>query len=186
MPYYAPTTNLEPQAYDFGLKAWNFDWAQAPNTQAIPTAGTLYLQKVFVRQPTLISSVWVLVTAAGATLTNVGFALYDATTTNLLTSSVNANGATTTAFTSGGANAKQITFSTPQTVYPSFYVGFWFTGTTLPTLQRGTGAGPSQANPGLSAGSYRFASANTSLTTTAPGTYTTQTAGQYAWWVGAA
>lgn len=164
----------EPTPGDSGFNDWN----QSPyncNTGSAPTAGQLFVCRMVNRNTSAltISSVTVLMAAVGASLTNVGFGLYSAAG-NLLTSSVNANGATTTAF--GTVNPRTVTF-TPQSIAArtAYYVGFWFSGTTAPQLYRSSGTN-FVVNVGMSAPNYRFATtSNTGLTSTAPTTLGTMT-----------
>lgn len=182
---YSPTNPqpaINPDPSDHGLKAWSFDPAPVPLNSSVLTAGTLNLVKMYVgSQPVTISSAYLQVVTAGATLTNVGVALYDPTGVRL-TSSVNANGATATAFQSTGT--KTITFSTPQTFSGYFYLGFWTTGTTQPALFRGTQSAAMNIN--LAAPNFRFAKSTTGLTTTAPTPFGTQTASSDAFFAAAA
>lgn len=163
---------------DHGFTNWTYDPAVCSGAVAIPTAGTLYGSKILNRTTITVSSATVYVgTTAGASLTHVGFGLYSGAGA-LLTSSVDTAGATATAFQSSGA--KVITF-TPQTFTDAFYVAFWVTGTTMPTLGRSSYLG---VDVGLSAPNLRFFGANTGLTTTAPATLGAQTAPGNAYWVG--
>lgn len=172
-PTPAPTAPSSLHSY----KGWSFDPALIAGGTLVPAAGTLYLTKL--QAPGSISTVETNVVTAGVTLANVGFALYSVAGA-LLTSSVNANGATAAAFQAVGAKA--VTF-TARSITDALYVGFWFTGTTLPTLARGSTTAP--VNMLLAAPNFRFSSANTGLTTTAPATLGTQTAVNVAWWMGA-
>lgn len=176
-----PNDDPEPIAMDHGYKSWAFDPVVAFGTAA-PTSGVLQLVKMPLRAPTSISSVSVVVNTVGATLTNVGFALYTAAGA-LITSSVNANGATAAAFQTG-TGEKVVTF-TAQTISAPFYLGFWFAGTTIPILHK-SNAGASVANVKLAAPNFRWAVANTGLTTAAPATLGTQTTGPNPWWAAAA
>lgn len=170
-------------ASEVGYRAWSFDGACAVNTQIL-TAGTLNVVRLWLDEfggVSPIASVSTVVATAGATLTNVGFALYSAAGA-LLTSSVNANGATATAFQTVGL--KVVTF-TSQNISPgSFYVAFWTTGTTQPTLAGGSTR--ASMNGPLATPNLRFATANTGLTTTAPSTLGAQTGAPTALWVAAA
>ena len=182
MPYYPPprATDDNNAPLDHGLKAWSSDPAVPTLSTIIPTAGLLHIVKLPLRSRQTISSAWTSVTTAGATLTNVGFALYSSAGA-LLTSSVNVNGATATAFQSTGS--KQVTF-TAQTIGPgSFYVAFWFTGTTLPTLMRNSVLAAMNFN--LAAPNLRYATADAALTTAAPATLGAQTAASAAFWAAA-
>lgn len=181
-PANLPPGGLEPSfaPVDHGLKAWSMDPLFA-TANGQPTSGVLQIVEVPVRESTLISTLWVGVLTAGASLTNVGFAMYDGTTR--LTQQVNSGGATAAAFQSGGI--KTITLTTPQTVTGSFYAAFWFTGTTMPFLYKAVGAS-AMGNLNLAPPNLRFGIANTALTTTAPNPMGTQSTSGNPWWVGAA
>jgi hypothetical protein len=173
---------------DAGFKAWTFDPAIMVNNSIVGAGGTLNLTRLENKTGAgmTVGSVSVFVNTAGATLGNVGFGVWSwGATGALLASSVNANGATTTAFQSSGT--KTVTFTTPPTIAAgaAFYVGFWFTGTTMPTLSRASGTAAVH-NIGFTATPFRYATANTGLTTTAPATLGTQTSLGLAWWVATA
>lgn len=171
-----PPTNTSPS--DHNVDAWSMDPAAIPLNSTALTAGALNLVKLQLPSLTSINTVFVTVATAGATLTNVGFALYSAAGA-LMTSSVNTNGATATAFQSTGV--KTVTFTTPQIITGYFYVGFWSTGTTQPALLRASQSAAMNFN--LSAPNLRFATANSGLTTAAPATLGTQSVAGNAWWV---
>lgn len=181
MPIFPPQILEDIDPTDHLMKAWNYDPVLPIGGTAL-TAGTLFLQRLFVRLPISITTAYVCVQTAGATLTNVGFGVYSQAGT-LLTSSVNANGATAAAFQSTGL--KPVTF-TAQIIPPgSFYVGFWTTGTTQPSIAR-IGSIASLLNANLTGSQLmRFATGTTALTTTAPGTMGTLTSTANAYWVGA-
>jgi hypothetical protein len=173
---------------DAGFKAWTFDPATVVNNSIVGAGGTLNLIRLENKTGAgmTVGSVSVFVNTAGATLANVGFGVWAfAATGALLASSVNANGATTTAFQSTGQ--KIVTFTTPPTIAAgaAFYVGFWFTGTTMPTLARSSGTAALH-NIGFAATPFRYATSSTGLTTTAPATLGTQTSLGLAWWVATA
>lgn len=170
---------------DAGFKVWAFDPAITVNNSLVGAAGTLNLTRLENKTGAAmtVNSASVFVNTAGATLANVGFGVWAwGATGALLASSVNANGATATAFQSNGQ--KVVTFPTPPTVAAgaAFYVGFWFTGTTMPTLARASGTA-AMHNVGFAATPFRYATANTGLTTAAPATLGAQTSLGLAWWV---
>lgn len=186
-PFLNGVLDAQPEQFapdDFGWVAWTTDPAGCTGG-TILTAGQMATAMLVVRRPTLISSVTVSLTAAGATLANVGFALYSATGA-LLTSSINANGATAANFQA--VNNRTITF-TPQTIPAGrFYVGFWATGTTMPTLLRAAN-GSNALNVGttLAGGiGMRFGRANTGLTNAAPAQMAQTSNDLGAWFVAAA
>lgn len=166
---------------DHGYKGWAFD-PVIINGTGQPTAGGMNIVRIPIRAPISLASCSVLVATAGASLANAGFALYSAAGA-LLKSSVNTRGATATAFQSTGM--KVITWDAPITVSTDVYVGFWFTGTTMPAINKAAATGAA-SNLNLAAPNLRFATITGSYTTTAPATLTTQSAGPAAYWVGVA
>ena len=154
-----------------GWKSWSMDPAPLPAGTIIPTAGLLHGVRLYLPRRDPVSGAVFYLTAAGATLSNVGVALYSAAGA-LLTSSVNANGATAAAFQT--INIKAVTFSTPQVIEGEYSLCWWFTGTTLPTMLRGASITGVQAL-GKASPSMRFFTANTGLTTAAPASLTAQT-----------
>lgn len=180
----------EPIPADCGYLAWNQSPLGLNTSTTIATSGIGYAARITNHKSVSIqvSSVTVLCGTGGTGLTNVGFALYS-DTGNLLTSSVNTNGATTAAFAT--PNPRTVTFALPQTIAPgaSFYVMFWFTHTSgaVPFLYRNTGTNI-VANFGTVAPNFRFCTfANgATLTTTPPATLGTQTMGSSAVFVAVA
>ena len=162
-----------------GLSGWSGDFAVAQSGTPVTTAGVLNLCRIRVPAGSAtISTIHLLVSSGGSGLTNVGFATFTgATNGGVKQSVVNSNGATTTAFQSTGLQTVTIT---SHVLNDGDYVGFWFTGTTLPTILR-------TANTQLvSIGSspFRFATANTGLTTSAPPSLTSQAAINISWAIG--
>lgn len=173
---------------EYGFKTWTYDPAIPSTSVLVPTAGQLNVILLKNRSSSAItlSSLTVYCGVAGATLTNVGFALYDyAASGALRASSVNANGATAAAFQAVGA--KTITFATPVTIpaQGKIYGGFWFTGTTMPSLLRTSGSGPA-LNIGTVSPLWRWGLNASGLTTAAPATLGAATIGGSAWWMAAA
>lgn len=168
---------------DYGFKDWTFDPALSSTAGSLTTAGTLHLTKIYNDVPGLVvNSVSLYVTASGVSLTNVGVGLWaEGAAGARLAASVNANGATTAAFTAAPGE-KVITFSTPPAITGNFYVGFWTTGTTQPTIMRASTLGG--INVGLAINSSRFATAGGGLTTTAPANLGTIAQNAVAWWAG--
>lgn len=182
MPLY-PAYRLppSPDPSDHGLKCWNYDPMHADSSSVL-VAGTLYVFLLYPRVTVSISTLWTAVFTGGATLTNVGFALYTQGGV-LLTSSVNANGATAAAFQTVGL--KTVTFSTPQTISAPFYAAYWTTGTTQPAFGRTSGTNAGANNVNLASPNMRNATANTGLTTAAPANLTAQTGDAPVRWIAA-
>lgn len=163
---------------DHGLKAWSYDPINA-TANALPTGGVLQVVRIPLRRAETISTVNLMVATAGASLTNVGVALYtDAGV--LIEARRGSNGATPTAFQSIGL--KPVTF-TPVVLSAPFYVAWWTTGTTQPAFSKISGATVT-VNALHAAPTLRYGIANTGLTTTAPATLGAQTQSGNPWWVG--
>lgn len=172
---------------DYGFITWAFDPIQTGSSRSIiltpSAAGTLNLIRLHVPVATTITNLHFLVNVAGSGLTsgqNFG-ALYDKSG-NLLRQTVDqtANWATTGLITMALSSAYVV--SAPD----DFYVGFWCNGSTGPTVMGGLtfiATGGAIPNGALAAPNLRFAIANTSLTTTAPNPFGTQTTSSVTWWV---
>jgi hypothetical protein len=65
----------------------------------------------------------------------------------------------------------------------NYFVGFWYNGTTAPTMGRSGSAGSVIYNAGTAAPNLICGSADTGLTTTAPSPMGAQTATASPWWV---
>jgi hypothetical protein len=171
-----------PSASDYGFLAWAFDMAISVSGSATGL-GVLTMSKVHLRAPASVTTMTTYVNTAGAGLTNVGFGLYRASDRTLIASAVNAGGATAAAFQ--GTGTKPVTITAQALAAGAYYVGFWFTGTTAPTLARGNSGG-SALNAGttlVSGNGLRFAAADTGLTTAAPATFTQTGNAPAAYWV---
>lgn len=178
-----------PAPDDYGFKAWTFDYATVSANAVVPNPGGLHLVRFrnesagFLKVRTL--SVYVV--TAGAGLTNVGFGVWNyAVGGAKLGSIVNTAGAVAADFQSVGL--KTITLPTPVIIPPGgrFYLGFWFTGTTLPALLRGSTNG-NIVNIGTTAPLMRYVSVNAAgLTDTAPNNFGTLSLGANAWWAAVA
>lgn len=175
------------QAADAGWLTWAYDPSLTSSSSLI-SGGVLTMVRLVNPAPITVSNLYVYLLAAGASLTNVGFGLYNANG-NLLTSTVNtgstATGANATSFQVGGLKTIPIT---PQALPAgAFYVGFWATGTTLPSLLRTATGGSFNAGYTLAAGTgLRYAVANTGLTTAAPATATQTGNAAASYWAAAA
>jgi len=154
---------------DYGWKAWTFDIALAI-TAGVATSGLLYLQAIKIPAATTISNVILNIVTAGSGLTSGQcFAgLYQGGT--LLASSADQSAV----WTSTGTKVMALS-STQNVSAGTIYVGWFSNGTTNPAMARiqNTNAG---VNGGLAVGGWRFASANTGLTTALPASYSTQNA----------
>jgi hypothetical protein len=137
---------------DHGLITWTHDPATLRNTSNSITSGTVYLHKVKIAgQSATVSTVWLGIETAGATLTSnqcfVG--LYDSSG-NLLSASGDQSGNWTS------VGQKSIALTTPQTLAVGYYyVAILANGTTPPQFSMGAGGNMSMS-PGLTAATARF------------------------------
>lgn len=169
------TGNWQPS--DYGLLAWSFDPVSATTSTAMSPAGTLQGCKIHVPVGASVTNIIVAMTTAGSGLTSgqCFAALYKGG--NLL--GVTADQSTNWV----GATIPQIMpiAGGPLSVASGDVdVVFWYNGTTGPTFARA--AGNVQINANLTNATSRFFTANTSITTTAPGSLTGRTSLNTAWW----
>jgi hypothetical protein len=136
------TNTLDWQAADHSLKAWTQDPATCGSTGTQNTSGTIYLQKIILRQAATISTIHMTVTTAGVTLTagqNLA-ALYTSSGTKLVETTDQA-----AAFVTAGTKAMSLT--TPTALAAGIYfVALMTNGTTPPFFMRGGGASGSAIN----------------------------------------
>ncbi len=164
---------------DYGLLGWTFDPAVAAAATILPTAGAVRLARIKLPAPATITNIHIVVTTAGSGLTSgQNFAAAWTTTGTLLAQSTDQ----TTAWASTGH--KVMALSAPQPVAGGvIVVGVWSNGTTLPTLARATALSSPVPNLGMASG-YRYSSADTGLTTTAPAPLGAESAASTAYWFG--
>lgn len=154
---------VETNPVDHGRIAWTFDPASNSGSTVIAT-GTPFMSKVWVREPTTLSSIGISITTAGVTLTAgqnfVG--IYNAAGTRI------AQSADQTAAWAG-TGYMEAAMTAPVAVVPgAYYLTILANGTTAPSLARGAvaGSGASTINFGLTATTGRYATgpaAQTSL-----------------------
>ncbi|WIM97698.1 hypothetical protein ACTOB_001246 [Actinoplanes oblitus] len=178
----APADHVHPAsafgAGDHGLLGWNFDPALSIGSTILGANGTLYLARIKVPKAITVTNLHVHCTSVGATLTTGrNFAALFTAAGARVASTVDQS----TAWTSLGLQTMALT-SAQAIAAGDYYVGFYGNGSTLPTFARGTSL--SAANTGLAAPNFRFASADTGLTTAMPSNIGAQTALSVAYWVG--
>lgn len=159
---------------DQGLKAMAYP-SEIGSTTSTPLtpAGTLFVVRLRVRRPILVTNIELPILTQGATLTSgqCKACLFDAAGTLVGSTADQA-----TAWQTTGAKTMALVGG-PFTVQPGVVaVGFWYNGTTGPAPYR-TISGSIMNSMGLAAAASRFGTANTGLTTTAPGTLGTVTPG---------
>lgn len=166
---------------DHSLIGWTFDpYTGVQGGVILATAGLAYTCRVRVLRST-ITNVNLHFTVAGATLTaGQCFAAVYSDAGALLGTTVDQ----ATNWASSGY--KTCTLSSPitgLTPYTWVRVVWWFNGTTGPTLSRAINSNTAITNAGM-ASNFRSATANTGLTTAAPGTLGALTGFLTGWWVG--
>ncbi len=166
---------------DQGMVGWTFDPAVANSTQITPAAGDLYIAKIRVPKACTVTNIVMSLATAGSTLTSGrNFAgLYGV---GAGASLLSATADQTTPWQTAGLITMALT--TPQSIAAGvFQVGFYATGTTLPTWRVGA-SGSSWPNAGLATTAARFGLSTTGLTTALPGTLAAISAVSFPWWVG--
>jgi hypothetical protein len=164
-----------------GLKGWSYPLSAAAANTIIPTGGTVYFAQVYTPSAIAVTTLWLAVTTGGGTLTAAGLALYSSAGA-LLQSNVVTSGANLTQFQ--GTGGKSLTVSSQAfNAGDKFYVAFFFTGTTMPTLARGGNAAAAY-DLNLVAPNLRFGSADTGRTTTFPSSMGSQAVGAVSYWAG--
>ena len=170
------------QAADQGALAWTQDIATAANSSVVPTAGTLYIMKIHLPIAAQVNNILMHVVTAGVGLTNPQcFAGIWDTSNNKKAVTGDMSGT----WNSTGLKIMPISGGAVTLAAGDYYIGFYFNGTTGPAMARGNnqgGAAPSAVNLGATVSPYRFATANTGLTTTPPATLGAQTSTNFAWW----
>lgn len=140
---------------DHGAVAWTFDNTANSGSSTL-TTGTPFMGKVWVREPTTLSTLYVSSTTAGTALTvGQNFAgVYDAAGVRL---AITADQTTPWGTTTG---LYTMPLTAPIAVTPgAYYLTLLSNGTTSPNLARGSlsGGGPTTVNWGLTATNARYA-----------------------------
>lgn len=154
---------LETNPVDHNRIAWTFDPASNSGSSTIAT-GTPFMSKVWVREPTTLSTVGVSITTAGVALTagQNFLGIYNAAGTRIAVSADQTAAWAGTGFIEAAMTA-------PVAVTPgAYFLTILANGTTSPNFARGAvaGSGASTINFGLTATTGRYATgpaAQTSL-----------------------
>lgn len=170
------------QPADNNLLAWAYDPILVTTGTIFAAAGTLYMIKIHSPSAISATNIFLYLQTSGATLTASQCYAGIYQNGNLLGTSADLSGSVSPGFASAaGLKTIPIVAGPIAVAAGDFYIAFYANGTTLPTLGR-AGSFPTLNNVGLTAGSYRTASANTGLTTALPGTMGTQTSLNVAYW----
>lgn len=168
---------------DHGFAGWTFNPDQVQAGTILPTAGLSYVVRFRVQLAT-VSAINLHLTAGGTGLANCFATLHNDAGAILGVNAVTADQAT--AWQSGGYKAMPLLTAQAVVIGAWYKVRWWAgTATTLPTLSRGVNSSSAITNAGLAAPNFRYATADSGLTTagTAPQTIGTLTGGPTAWWV---
>lgn len=159
-----------------GYIAWVYDPVAAVNS-TVPTGGASQVVRLEISKATTINNIYLWCSVAGSGTTNCYAALYNSSGTFLVQS-------TDQSSTMGTSGMKTFPV-TAQAVSAGFiYVLFWATATTtVPAFARAAGTGIGNFNLGSN---YRYSTADTGLTTTAPSPMGTRTSGSISWWAAVA
>lgn len=164
---------------DRGFLAWSYAPSAVSGSTALPTAGTLYLTRIRRVPAGPVTSISIVLAAAGVTLTSGQCFVALFTDAGVLAGT---SADQSTAWT-GVAGIRTAALAGGPYAHPGgdLYVGMWFNGTTGPTIPR-FGAFAGMTNVGLAVPNFESATANTGLTTAAPGTLGTQVAAAFQYW----
>lgn len=177
------------QPEDQNMIGWTFNPGDcAFGTTVVPTAGLVHFARVKLLRPVLTNLHFHLTAGGSALVSGQCFAaVYNDANALLGPGAVTASlhGTGTNGWGDGGFKTHPL--NTPMGVDPGawYKVAWWFQGTTGPTFTRASNSGSAIVNAGLTAGTARFGTANTGITTTAPGNLTGNAGGATAWFVGA-
>ena len=178
-----------PTPVDHNLVGWTFDPQDQQAGTVVPTAGLAHVVRIRALGP-VVTNIHVHVTVAGSALTadQCYMAVYNDAGALLGAGAITASLHSTGTNGWGDTGAKVHPLVTPQAVTPGawYKVLFWYNGTTGPTISRNTNAGSAMLNIGLTAGTARYATADSGLTTagTVPANIGATSGGSTAWWVG--
>ncbi|MEU7904103.1 hypothetical protein [Actinoplanes sp. NPDC049118] len=170
------------KASDHGFAGWTFEPTGVQAGTILPTAGLSYVVR-FRALASLITNIHFHFTVAGSGLT-AGQCFASLHTDAGVQLGITADQASNWA--TGGFRTCALTAAQAVTPGDWYKVRWWYNGTTAPTLSRGVNSSSAITNAGLSAPNFRFATADSGLTTagSAPSTIGTMTGGATAWWVG--
>jgi len=175
------------RASDHNYGGWTFDPAMVQGNGLVVTSGLTYVIRLRIMSA-LVTNLHFHITTPGATLTSGQcFAtLHDDSGVLLAASAVTSDlsGSGTNGWLTGGLKTHPLVAAQVTTPGNWYKIRFWFNGTTGPTFSRALSSSSAILNAGLSAPNFRYATADTGVTTlaSAPGTIGTQTGDSIARW----
>lgn len=164
---------------DRGYLAWTQPLWAISATTALPAAGTVNLRRIRRVPAGPVTSILVYLGAAGSGLTSgqCFAALYTAAGALIGQTADQA-----TPWASGGLKTMALTGGPFTVAAGDLYIAAWFNGTTGPSLVRSGFANATLTNIGLASPNLEAATANASVTTTAPSSLGAQTVTTLEWW----
>jgi hypothetical protein len=175
------------RASDHNYGGWTFDPAMVQGNGLVVTSGLTYIIRLRIMSA-LVTNLHFHITTPGATLTSGQcFAtLHDDAgvllAANAVTSDLSGTG--TNGWQTGGIKTHPLVAAQVTTPGNWYKIRFWFNGTTGPTFSRALSSSSAILNAGLVAPNFRYATADTTVTTlaSAPATIGTQTGDSIARW----
>lgn len=182
MPYY-PQTDYR---YQFGptdrnMLAETYPAGLSTGSTAAATAGRIEFVKIKIPVAISVTNILVQVVTVGNTLTagQNFIALY-----NPANGLVGVSADQAAAWVGTGVKTAALAGGPFACVAGTYFIAFWYNGTTAPALMRAGTASSLGQNAGLATPQLYQGFADTGLTTTAPPTMGAQTAASTTWWAG--
>ena len=182
MPLYPPINlnNYEWLPADRGLIAHNNSIEDFGGTVTPGTAGRIEGAKIKLPSAAVVTNIVMSCQTAGSTLTaGQCFAALYTPAGALVAQTADQAGS----WASSGIKTMALAAGPFTLAAGNYNVCFWYNGTTSPTWLRGGSIGSPALNLGTAAPAFMWFTADTGLTTTAPGTLGTETASASAYWV---
>lgn len=172
-------------ASDYGFQAWTAEPLAGQAGTVVPTAGLSHIIRVRTSDvANLATNLVIHVTVGGSALTAGQCFATLHSDAGVILSATAVTADQSTSWASGGLKTMALTGTQALTPNTWYKIRLWFNGTTGPTLTRAINSSTAITNAGLSAPNFRFATADSGLTTAAlaPGTIGAMTGTATAWW----
>jgi len=181
MPLYGPQLTFDYLPPDHAYFGESFPIQYATGSTALPTAGRVEVARIKVPSQCSVTNVVAAVATAGNTLTagQCFAALYTAAGALVGVSADQA-----AAWVGTGLKVAALAGGPFTLAAGEYYGAYWFNGTTGPAMMRLASGNSAFPNASKAAPNLIAASADTSITTTAPPNLGTQTAISSTWWFG--
>jgi hypothetical protein len=182
MPLFVPQRRQMWTPSDNNLVGGTYDTATAQAATIWPASGTLNVARLLVTAPVVTNIIMHFTVAGGTLTTDQCFAgLYNAAGALLGAGAVTAD--QSVVWATGGLKTMPLTVAQAVAVDQFYYVGWYAVGSTMPTQTRALNSNTVITNVGLAAPNFRFATADTGLTTAMPANIGTMTGSLTSWGV---